>query len=284
MSCATISPPLLCNRFGVHGRRQHEPDTMAPLLNTLITRIVFGQTKKPGPDLPRPASITFSEGDFPGGHQQFEGFTSQPSSLGSSPTRAAPSAVQHSTDFLQPSPQEGSTSGVPGQADAERSSPARSSSQPALAQGASLQLSATDQSKESEAVTQQQQQQQQQQQGPAMLSLQTPSEERHRSYDTSGAASLDANQDSTQPAQHGYNGTKDHSDAAPTSDRSHGEASGDKGTQQIAQAGASSSETEPASREGSSALATFPGEQESFAELVQGTEQLLGMLAARNIS
>ena len=43
---------------------------MAPLLNTLISRIVFGETKKKKGDLPRPSSIAFSEGDFPGSYHQ----------------------------------------------------------------------------------------------------------------------------------------------------------------------------------------------------------------------
>jgi hypothetical protein len=69
--------------------RQHEPETMAPLLNTLISRIVFGETKKRRPDLPRPASITFSEGDFPwGSSHQYEDYSTQPSSQGNSPSRA----------------------------------------------------------------------------------------------------------------------------------------------------------------------------------------------------
>lgn len=63
---------------------------MAPLLNTLISRIVFLKTKKRQPDLPRPASFTFSEGDFPGGHQLYEGYSTQASSLGSSPIKAEP--------------------------------------------------------------------------------------------------------------------------------------------------------------------------------------------------
>ncbi len=68
--------------------RQHEPETMAPLLNTLISRIVFGETKKRRPDLPRPASITFSEGDFPGGSlHHYEDYSTQPSSQGNSPSK-----------------------------------------------------------------------------------------------------------------------------------------------------------------------------------------------------
>ena len=62
---------------------------MAPLLNTLISRIVFGKTKKRRPDLPRPASITFSEGDFPwGSSHQHEDYSTQPSSQGNSPSKA----------------------------------------------------------------------------------------------------------------------------------------------------------------------------------------------------
>ncbi|DBB08784.1 TPA: hypothetical protein ACH3X3_007446 [Trebouxia sp. C0006] len=68
--------------------RQHEPETMAPLLNTLITRIVMGQTKKRRPDLPRPASITFSDGDFPwGSSHHYEDYSTQPCSQGNSPSR-----------------------------------------------------------------------------------------------------------------------------------------------------------------------------------------------------
>jgi len=68
--------------------RQHEPETMAPLLNTLISRIVFGETKKRRPDLPRPASIIFSEGDFPwGSSHHYEEYSTQPSSQGNSPSR-----------------------------------------------------------------------------------------------------------------------------------------------------------------------------------------------------
>lgn len=88
--------------------RQHEPDTMAPMLNTLISRIVFGQTKKSRPDLPRPASITFSEGDFPGGHQEFEGSSTQASPLANSPTKSlAPAAM------LGNSPDKGSMEQAP---------------------------------------------------------------------------------------------------------------------------------------------------------------------------
>lgn len=61
---------------------------MAPLLNTLISRIVFGDTKKRRPDLPRPSSITFSEGDFPGAYQQYDDYSTQPSSQATSPSRA----------------------------------------------------------------------------------------------------------------------------------------------------------------------------------------------------
>ncbi|KAA6418414.1 MAG: hypothetical protein FRX49_11574 [Trebouxia sp. A1-2] len=64
--------------------RQHEPETMAPLLNTLISRVVFGETKKRRPDLPRPASIAFSEGDFPG---SLYPYSTQPSSQGNSPSK-----------------------------------------------------------------------------------------------------------------------------------------------------------------------------------------------------
>ena len=61
---------------------------MAPLLNTLISRIVFGETKKRRPDLPRPASITFSEGDFPWGSSHHYGdYSTKPSSQGNSPSR-----------------------------------------------------------------------------------------------------------------------------------------------------------------------------------------------------
>ena len=61
---------------------------MAPLLNTLITRIVMGQTKKRRPDLPRPASITFSDGDFPwGSSHHYEDYSTQPCSQGNSPSR-----------------------------------------------------------------------------------------------------------------------------------------------------------------------------------------------------
>ena len=58
---------------------------MAPLLNTLISRIVFGETKKKKGDLPRPSSIAFSEGDFPGSyHQQCHSAVNSPG-RGSSP-------------------------------------------------------------------------------------------------------------------------------------------------------------------------------------------------------
>lgn len=99
--------------------RQHEPDTMAPLLNTLIGRIVFGQTKSRRTDLSRPASFAFSEGDFPGGHQQHGSYASQPSSLGSSPTKAGaplPAGHQHSGYASHPSSMGSSTTAahVPG--------------------------------------------------------------------------------------------------------------------------------------------------------------------------
>ncbi len=48
--------------------REHEPATMAPFLNTLISRIVFGQTKRDRPAMPRPSSIYFSHSDLPVGH------------------------------------------------------------------------------------------------------------------------------------------------------------------------------------------------------------------------
>ncbi|KAK9805247.1 hypothetical protein WJX72_008453 [[Myrmecia] bisecta] len=47
--------------------REHEPHTMAPFLNTIISRIVFGQTKRDRPRMPRPSSIYFSQSDLPGG-------------------------------------------------------------------------------------------------------------------------------------------------------------------------------------------------------------------------
>lgn len=58
--------------------RQHEPQTMAPLLNTLISRIVFGETKKKKGDMPRPSSMAFSEGDFPGSYQRQLSATNSP--------------------------------------------------------------------------------------------------------------------------------------------------------------------------------------------------------------
>ena len=58
---------------------------MAPFLNTLISRIVFGETRKSRPDIPRPPSIVFSEGDFPGSQQHYEGYSPQPSSLDNGP-------------------------------------------------------------------------------------------------------------------------------------------------------------------------------------------------------
>ena len=58
--------------------RQHDPHTMAPLLNTLISRIVFGETKKKKGDMPRPSSMAFSEGDFPGSYQRQLSATNSP--------------------------------------------------------------------------------------------------------------------------------------------------------------------------------------------------------------
>ena len=58
---------------------------MAPLLNTLISRIVFGETKKKKGDLPRPSSIAFSEGDFPGSYHQHSHSAVNSPDRGSSP-------------------------------------------------------------------------------------------------------------------------------------------------------------------------------------------------------
>lgn len=85
---------------------------MAPLLNTLISRIVFGETKKKRGDLPRPASLAFSEGDFPGGlHHALSsaaispapGSSQQPSAV-NSPLHASLQGPSAPAGQFQPSP------------------------------------------------------------------------------------------------------------------------------------------------------------------------------------
>ena len=70
---------------------------MAPLLNTLISRIVFGETKKKKGDMPRPSSMAFSEGDFPGSYQRQLSATN-------SPVKATSQQPQSSEAFQASSP------------------------------------------------------------------------------------------------------------------------------------------------------------------------------------
>lgn len=80
---------------------------MAPLLNTLISRIVFGETKKKNGDLPRPASIAFSEGDFPGSYHRMVSAPHSPArgtSAVNSPLKGASLQSVASPGQLQSSP------------------------------------------------------------------------------------------------------------------------------------------------------------------------------------
>ena len=261
---------------------------MAPLLNTLISRIVLGQTKKSRPDLPRPASITFSEGDFPGGHQQYGGYTSQPSSIANSPTRAIPhqaAPFSPAQDILvQPSslsrsPRQEHTQALPG-----RTSLSHTESVQAPAKHSRLaELAAQTHAGDSDPL-----QHSQQQPAVANALLNRQPEEQGSAVSIPASRVSDADQGSQ--AKHGYNGDTDSSDAAAaaTSGTSDARTSASNDAHaELEHSNVNSTDTERATDQADSGSAAIEGsakQQESFAELVQGTEQLLGLLASRNIS
>lgn len=269
---------------------------MAPLLNTLISRIVLGQTKRSRPDLPRPPSITFSEGDFPGGHQH-EGYPSQPSSLGGSPTQGPQGAGLFGKSTAQGSTSQPLTIGnssVESQAQPESAVFDAQPTQNPAAQGKAGVAARSKERRHSHGRQQGQDaasaplqdsglQSQDRYAGPDFGDLQpdaapSPSDEHHGRF---GA--------------HGYNGGKDDSDVAaavagPSSDafQSHlSSATNNNNTDRVApriatgtDSGNSASNSAGLSHEAE--LSTK--EQDGFAKLVQGTEQFLGMLEARDIS
>ena len=263
--------------------RQHEPDTMAPLLNTLISRIVLGQTKKSQPYLPRPASITFSEGDFPGGHPQYEGYPSQSSSLGHSPMRGAPKAGPFGNSLAQGSSSQPLTVGS-SLMDAHVY-PESATFKARLLQNLAAQANART---APEAEGQGSSKYRQQGQDTASAPLQTSSLQNQSTSDADSGIFGHA---------HGYNGTKDAFGAAGaaavpfsnTSDSDLQTAAKKNDTASGAQTNAvgTDSSDAPLSKgaDQSHAHATehSTADQDSFIELVQGTEQLLGMLGARDV-
>lgn len=263
---------------------------MAPLLNTLISRIVLGQTKKSRPDLPRPASITFSEGDFPGGHQQYGGYTSQPSSLGNSPIKGRPhqaAPFSPAQDSLhQPSPPSSSPRQEHMQVLGDGASLSETESlQAGARQSLPSELAVQTKAGESETL-----QSSQQQRGGANVPLNRQKEQQGNAASSLAPQTSGANQGDSSRAKHGYNGNTDSSDeaVAATSGTWDAPTSGSNDSQdELAQASAGISGTEQPTDMAGAGLAGIAGsakQQESFAELVQGTEQLLGMLASRDVS
>ena len=242
---------------------------MAPLLNTLISRIVLGQTKKSRPDLPRPASITFSEGDFPGGHQQYGGYASHSSSLGNSPTRGAPEAglfgnlaqgssshpltLGNSLMDSQPHPESATL-----EAGAPQNPAAQGNARPAP-----------------EAEGQGSFDCRQQAHDTANASLQTSNLQNQSTYDADSCSFSHA---------HGYNGTKDAFGAATAAaDSDLQSAANDSDTANVAQTVGVVTDIRDAPLSSSHAAGRSTSDQNSFIDLVQGTEQLLGMLGARDV-
>ena len=263
---------------------------MAPLLNTLISRIVLGQTKKRRPGLPRPASITFSEGDFPGGHQQYGDYPSQSSSLGNSPMRGAPEDGSYGNSLAQGSPSQPlrlSNSPIDSQTQQQFAAFAARSTQNVAAQGNTGTAPETEEQDSFKGK--------QQGRDAVNAPLQTGSLQ----YQTSSAgvdtapSTSDADNSSSGHA-HGYNGTRDRSGAAaaaPSSNASDSDlqsAINNNSTASLVQThdvGTHSSDPPPSNRAVQShAAERSAADQDSFVELVQGTEQLLGMLGARDVS
>lgn len=253
---------------------------MAPLLNTLISRIVLGQTNKSRPDLPRPASIVFSEGDFPGGHQQYGGYTSQSSSLDNSPTRGASEAGLLGNSLAHGSSSQPLTLG---------NSPIDSQ-----AQSGSAALKARPTKNpvwQGNALEEQGSAKWQHGQDAASAPLQT-SGLQNQSRSASAFNISDADDGSFGHA-HGYNGNKDAFGAAaavPSSDTSDPDlqsATNMNDTASFAQTNDVSTDSRSAppsdSARQSHAAERSSADQDSFVELVQGTEQLLGMLGARHV-
>ncbi|KAL3149606.1 hypothetical protein ABBQ32_002375 [Trebouxia sp. C0010 RCD-2024] len=269
--------------------RQHEPDTMAPLLNTLISRIVFGQTTKRRPELPRPASITFSEGDFPGGHQQWGSYPSQLASLGNSPTQGTPRAAPRGTgsgqgSAAQPSLPGNGTSGKHALVDA-----------PTLEEGLLRVPAGQGNTTTAPEATWRGGCGGRREQGQGMAdgTLQMPSSKQSASPGPAAAPiTADVNDGGNGHAQYGFNGSRDGNDAAAAASYvSHGASpasrDGKARAAQMAdiQAGTGSSHVPLSDSIGRADATERPvSEQNSFIELVQGTEQLLGMLGARDVS
>lgn len=241
---------------------------MAPLLHTLISRIVLGQTKRSRPDLPWPSSITFSEGDFPGGHQHDEGYPSQPSSLGGSPTQGPQGA------------------GLVGNSSAPGSS------------GQSLTLDKTSINSQAQPESnghspQGRQQGQDASSAPVQASsLQSQSTLSERD----AAPSTSDDEHHGQSGAHGYNGTKDDSSVAaaiagPSSDPSQLpllSATNNNNMERVAEGNVTGTDSSARLASDSAGLShdaeLSATNQDGFAELVQGTKQFLGMLGARDIS
>lgn len=244
---------------------------MAPFLNTLISRIVFGQTTKKRPDLPRPPSITFSEGDFPGGHQQWGSYPSQLASLGNSPTQGRPGAASYGNgsgqdNFKQPSLLGNSLSG--NQAQAHAPTLEKSAVQTPVGQGNTTTVPGPDWQGSSEA---------RHEQGQDMASSRQSA-----SIGSAAPSTSNVGGGGNGHVPHGYNGSTTGSHAAAAAlhapDLS-GPASND------IQGGTDSSPVPLSDSAGQVVATERPvSEQNSFIELVQGTEQLLGMLGARDIA
>lgn len=265
---------------------------MAPLLNTLISRIVLGQTKKSQPDLPRPASITFSEGDFPGGHQHHEGYPSQPSSLGGSPTQGPQSAGLFGNSSAQGSTGQPLTHG--NSATDSQAQPDSADLEAQFTQNLAVQGNAGVAAKSKENSRPEGRQQGQ---DASSAPLQDSSPQSQSTFAGPDAAPSTSDEHHSRFGAHAYNGGKDDSDAAaaavagPTSDASQSHlssATNNNNTDRVAQRNVSGTDSSASSASNSAGLSheaqLSTTDQDSFAELVQGTEQFLGMLGARNIS
>ena len=260
---------------------------MAPLLNTLISRIVLGQTKKSRPDLPRPASITFSEGDFPGGHQHYGGYPSQSSSLGNSPMRGAPEAGSFGNSLAQGNSNQPLTLGnspIDSQTQQEFAAFAARSTENLGAQGNTGTAPASEEQASFKGK--------QQGQDAAGAPLQNASLQNQSLSVGLDSAPRTSNADNGSSGHaHGYNGTRDGSGAAaavPSSIICDSDLQINNDTASLDQTndvGTDSSDPSPSNSAGQShATERSTAGQDSFVELVQGTEQLLGMLGARDVS
>ena len=259
---------------------------MAPMLNTLISRIVFGQMKKSRPDLPRPASITFSEGDFPGGHHG--GYPSQPLSVSNSPARGPPEAAPlFGNSARQGSSIQSSTlsnSLIDNQVQPDSVPLETHSAQMPAGHGKAVPAT---EPKQQGSPDGRHEPGQDTSSGPS----QTPSRQNHS---TSGGpdpapstSTSGADYASISHGQHGYNGFRDGSDAAAAirDTATSGSIDGKASVSQTDAIGTDSSTASPASNAGQThATERSTRDQDSFVELVQGTEQLLGMLGARDVS